>query len=265
MIQRRAMKRGKVIGAIVLVGAIAVVIAWRLGGPAGDATESNTGAGETASSGPPGSSSGAAAGLPDGVGLADGEVRVYRVDSAQSEVYWRIYRAGAFSRLGHNHVISIGDLEGTVSLDRDLSATEWTLRFPVQALVIDDPVLRARYGEDFESVPSEQDKDGTKTNMMTDRVLNGEVFTEIRLTGTGVDGTLENAELPLAVRLLGRTIEQSFPASITIEADTLTVEGEYRLTHADLGMEPFSAFGGAIAVGDDIDFSYRIHAVAGRQ
>jgi hypothetical protein len=69
--------------------------------------------------------------------------------------------------------------------------------------------------------------------------------------------------LPVTIEILGRTIEQSFPAAIEISGDSLTVTGEYRLTHEDLGMEPFSAFGGIIAVGNDIDFSYRIHAVAG--
>jgi hypothetical protein len=256
------MKRGKVIGAIVLVVAIALLVAERLGEPTVDQAGNDSGGGAAATAGRQAGSGGAAV-LPAGVGLAEGEVRVYTVDSAQSEVYWRIYRGGAFSALGHNHVISIGELNGSVALNSDLAATEWSIAFPVAGLVIDDPELRSRYGEEFESVPSEDDKAGTKTNMMTDRVLNGEVYAEIRLTGTGVNGSLANAELPVSIQMLGRTIDQVFPASITIGADSLTVEGRYRLTHADLGMEPFSAFGGAIAVGDDIDFSYRIHAVAG--
>lgn len=209
--------------------------------------------------------SGGAAELPAGVGPAEGETRVYTVDAAQSEVYWRIYRAGALASFGHSHVISIDELGGTVTLTDDLATTEWSIGFPVAGLVVDDPELRSRYGEEFESVPSEDDKAGTRTNMLTDRVLNGDVYRDIRLTGTGVNGSLVSAELPVEIEILGRTIEQTFPATITIGAESLTVEGEHRLTHADLGMEPFTAFGGAVAVGDDIDFSYRIHAVAGGQ
>jgi hypothetical protein len=248
----------------VLVVAITLVIAERLGEQPADLTD-NEGAGGPAAIARPQAGSGGAAALPDGVRPADGEVRVYTVDGTQSEVYWRIYRAGALASFGHSHVISIGELNGSVALNSDLAATEWSISFPVAGLVIDDAELRSRYGEEFESVPSDDDKAGTKTNMMTDRVLNGEVYSEIRLTGTGVNGSLASAELPVEIQMLGRTIEQVFPASITIGVDSLTVEGEYRLTHADLGMEPFSAFGGAVAVGDDIDFSYRIHAVAGGQ
>jgi hypothetical protein len=248
--------------------AIGLVIFQRMGERPDDNVEGAAGTGsESAVPGLTQSGSGnadsTAAALPANVEIGDGQVRVYTIDAAQSEVYWRIYRSGTFARLGHNHVISISELDGSVSLGNDLAAAEWNLRFPVEGLIIDDPALRERYGEDFESVPSEEDKAGTKTNMMTDRVLNGEVYTEISLTGTGVKGSLANAQLPVTIQMLGRSIEQSFPASITLDADALTVEGEYRLTHQDLGMEPFSAFAGAIAVGDEIDFTYRIHAVAG--
>jgi len=260
------MKRGKVIGAIVLIGAIGLILAQRLGGPAGDITDSDGGAPPAAGFAnidQPGAV-GASIDLSADVPLpAAGEQRVYVIDAAQSEAYWRIYRAGAMARFGHNHVISIEQFAGSVVLSNDLAAAEWNLSFSVADLVIDDPDLRALYGEDFESVPSEEDKAGTKTNMLTDRVLNGEAFSEISLSGRGVTGSLQRAELPVSIQMLGLTIDQSFPAAITITADTLTVEGEYRLTHADLGMEPFSLFGGAIAVGENVDFTYRIHAVAG--
>ena len=190
---------------------------------------------------------------------ADGSV-LYTLDPAESEVYWRIYRAGALARLGHNHVISLVDFEGSVSVAPEIADSTWELSFPVDGLVIDDPELRARYGEDFESVPDEDAKAGTKTNMLTDRVLDGANFPTIRLEGSGVVGSLEDASLPVSISIVGRTIEQTFPASITVTDDVVTVEGEYRLTHADLGLEPFSLMGGAMAVGDEIDFTYRLRA-----
>jgi len=267
------MKRGKLIGAVVLVGVIGLIIALQRGEPVNDITNGDSGAtiepptagsliGQTGAGG----ANSLQVELSGNANLpGEGEVRVYTIDAAQSEIYWRIYRSGALARLGHNHVISISELNGSVTLGSDLAIAEWNLSFPVDSLIIDEPELRARYGEDFESVPSENDKTGTKRNMMTDRVLNGEVYTEIELSGTGVTGPLDNAELPVSIQMLGRTIAQSFPAAISIGADTLTVTGEYGLTHEDLGMEPFSAFGGAIAVGAEIDFTYRIYAVAGGQ
>jgi hypothetical protein len=253
------MKRGTLIGAVVLVGAIGLIVAQRLGEP--DAQ----GRAPVADGPSPGLSvaqgqdpAAAASALP-----AAGEVRVYTVDPAGTEIYWRIYRAGPAARFGHNHVISAGELEGSVRLTSELAAAEWELRIPVAGLVVDDAAIRARHGEDFESAPSEDDKAGTRDNMLADRVLNGAAFPEIRLAGAGVEGPLENALLPVAIEILGRTIERSFPATIAIGADSLTVTGEYRLSHEDLGLDPFTALGGMMAVGEDIDFTYRIRAIAG--
>jgi len=250
------MKRGKLVGAIVLIVAIGIIIAERLGEgqPRNEPSDGEVLVAQVA-----GRDAGTAGAdvLP-----AAGEVRVYTIDAAQSEVYWRIYRAGTMARLGHNHVISVAGLEGGVRLGGDLAQAEWSLSFPVGELVIDDPGLRARYGEDFESVPSDRDKAGTRENMLTDRVLNGALFPEISLHGIGVEGPLDDAHLPVSIEMLGRTIEQSFPAAISLDGDSLTVTGEYRLSHEDLGLEPFTALGGLMAVGDNIDFTYRIHAIA---
>jgi hypothetical protein len=256
------MKRGQIIGVVALVVAIGLISIWLSttfddGAGLGSGGIADDTAQRAAPSAAPAGASAATAALPVG-----DEARVYAIDPAQSEVYWRIYRSGALARLGHNHVISVTELAGSVTLQSDLAAAEWELSFPVTALVVDDPQLRARYGEDFASVPSDDDKAGTKNNMLTDRVLNGTVYPQIRLEGHGVLGSLAEAQLPLTIEMLGRTIEQTFPASISITADTVTVNGEYRLTHADLGLTPFTALGGAMAVGENIDFTYRLHAVA---
>lgn len=248
------MRRGKVIGALVLLAAIGLIVGLWPGrtdrteppmpGEAADSTEVAQLAGPSP-------------------GRADAAPRLYTVDAAQSEVYWRIYKAGAMARLGHNHVISVGDLSGTVTVGSDPGAASWQLSFPVAALVVDDPEIRARHGEDFSSVPSDGDKEGTKRNMLTPEVLDAGIHPVIRLSGRGVFGTLDAAELPVTIEILGRVVERRFPGRISLSADGVTVSGEYRLTHADLGMTPFTALGGLMSVGEEIDFTYRIHAVAG--
>jgi polyisoprenoid-binding protein YceI len=261
------MHRGKIIGAGVLLVAVGLILAQQLGDSGVQApADTGTGAGNpptvnTRADIPAAQAGGAAlAALP-----AAGESRIYTIDPAQSEVYWRIYRAGALAAAAHSHVISMTDFTGSVTLASDLADAQWSLSFPVAGLVIDDPELRARHGEEFESVPSEDEKSGTRRNMLSDRLLNGEDFPAINLTGTGVLGSLAAAELPVTIEIVGNSVELAFPASIGLTANELIVTGEARFSHEDLGLTPFSAFAGAIAVADGIDFSYRIHAIAGGQ
>jgi polyisoprenoid-binding protein YceI len=196
-----------------------------------------------------------------GLAASAAEPGVYAVDAAESDIHWRVYKAGAFSRFGHNHVISAGELSGTVSYDGGDGRSSFELIVPVAGLVVDDPTLRARYGEDFSSEPSEDDIAGTRRNMLSETVLDGERHPQLRIRGRLASGELDAATFAVTIEMLGRTIDVTVPGKIVADGDALVATGEFRLTHADLGMEPFSVMMGALAVGEPLDFVYRVRAV----
>jgi hypothetical protein len=186
---------------------------------------------------------------------------VYRVDPAGSDIHWRVYKAGTFARFGHNHVVSVGELSGQVRRDPASGAGTVEITIPVAGLAIDDPALRSLYGEEFSSKPSEDDIAGTRENMLGDQVLDAEHYPMLRVQGR-VDGDArEEVTLALSVELLGRTVAVSVPCSIAVENDVLTASGEFRLTHAELGMEPFNVMLGALAVAPELDFSFAVRAL----
>jgi len=185
----------------------------------------------------------------------------YVVDPAQSDFHWLVYKAGAFSRFGHNHTIAVGGLSGNVLVNRgDLAKSQFDLQFAVGQLVVDDPALRSTLGEDFSSVPKPDDIAGTRKNMLSERVLDGEKYPQIRITGTGptTDGSMQ--ELAVKVEMLGRVIDLKVPTKVTIDGDQLRATGEFELNHADLGMQPFSVMAGALQVGEKLSFTYDIRA-----
>lgn len=185
----------------------------------------------------------------------------YRIDAAQSEIYWQVYKAGAFARLGHNHIISVEKLDGLVQVASALPQSRFEMTIPVADLVIDDPALRAGKGEDFASEPSEKDIDGTRRNMLGDKVLNGEQFPLLRIEGRNLSAVSMPATIDLTIGILGREVELTVPATVEIDAESVVASGTFSLSHADLGLEPFSVMMGALQVGEQIDFFYRIHAV----
>jgi polyisoprenoid-binding protein YceI len=190
------------------------------------------------------------------------DAQTYRIDIARSDIHWQVYKAGAFARLGHNHVISVGEGEGEVVVAADLAESTFELSVPVNGLVVDDPALRAGKGEDFASEPSEDDIAGTKQNMLSETVLNGEQFPVVRVSGSNLTGLGEGATLDLTFDLLGGSVTHTVPTHVTVEGDVLTATGEFSLQHEDLGMKPFSVMMGALQVGPQIDFIYHVHAVA---
>jgi polyisoprenoid-binding protein YceI len=185
----------------------------------------------------------------------------YVVDAAQSDLHWLVYKAGAFSRFGHNHTVAAGDLSGTVLVNRDdLAKSQLDLEFSVANLVVDDAALRSTLGEEFASVPSEDDIAGTRRNMLSERVLDGEKYPQIRITGTGPVMAGGMHELAVKVAMLGRNVDLKVPTEVTIEGDRLRAKGQFELNHAELGMKPFSVMAGALQVGETLSFSYDVTA-----
>jgi polyisoprenoid-binding protein YceI len=185
----------------------------------------------------------------------------YVVDPQSSDVHWLVYRAGAFARFGHNHVISIAAVAGEVSVDpADLARSSFTLEIPVMDLVVDDSALRKGLGEEFASEPSPDDVAGTRRNMLSERVLNAEAHPTLRVTGTGPVTRDGMQTLQMTVYLLGRAVELTVPTSVTLQGERLEASGAFELTHEQLGLEPFSVMGGALQVGNMMTFSYRIVA-----
>ena len=184
----------------------------------------------------------------------------YVIDSAASEIHWRIYKAGAFARFGHNHVIAIAEPTGTVNVAENLANSRIELTFDVAELSIDDAELRGRYGEEFESEPTEEDIAGTRTNMLTEQVLNGESFASISVAGSRLSGVGPEQTIDLTIALLGRTVMLTVPVDVSFDAAGLHATSQFRLLHEDLGMEPFSVMMGALQVAPEIDFTVDIRA-----
>jgi polyisoprenoid-binding protein YceI len=186
---------------------------------------------------------------------------VYTIDAAASDFHWLVYKAGAFARLGHNHVIRAGVLDGKVTVDGSNPVdSRFEIVIPVADLTIDDPALRSGLGEEFASVPTPDDIAGTRTNMLSERVLDGATFPMIRVTGTGPIDAQGAQTLKVEVELLGRTIDLTVPTKVSIEPERVEASGEFELNHADLGMQPFSVMMGALQVGEKLSFTYRIIA-----
>lgn len=187
---------------------------------------------------------------------------VYIVDSATSQIHWRVYKSGLLSGLGHNHVIAVAKPAGKVFLSQTLPESRIEMEINVANLIIDNPTLRSRYGEDFSSEPSADDIAGTRNNMLSKSVLNGTKFPNIKITGTALSGFGIGQTIDLVLQLLDLTINVNVPINVERPADgVIQVQSEFKITHDQLGLKPFRVMMGAMQVADEIDFSIRIRAV----
>ena len=186
---------------------------------------------------------------------------VYRIDPQTSDIRLLVYRDGALSTFGHNHVVSLKDFKGTIYLEPKLEQSRVELEIPVDRLIVDDAALRRLEGEDFANQPSKDDIASTRTNMLGDALLNAKQFATIKVTGTSGPIDANNfAMLNLSVQLLGREIKLTLPSTLKLEGDQLEASGAAELSHRQLGLKPFSALLGSLRVAEQMKFKYRIRA-----
>jgi polyisoprenoid-binding protein YceI len=186
---------------------------------------------------------------------------VYRINPQTSEVRLLVYRDGVLSTFGHNHVVSLKDFTGTIHLQPKLSQSRVELDIPVDRLIIDDAAVRRQEGEDFASEPSKEDAAATRTNMLSNALLNAKQFPAIKVTGTsGPVDARNSAMLALSVQLVGQEIKLTIPATLKLEGDQLEASGTVELSHKQLGLKPFSALLGSLRVAEQMKFKYRIRA-----
>lgn len=172
----------------------------------------------------------------------------------------RVYRDGPMQKLGHNHLISSDAVEGSIELRKPLTKSGFDLRLPLESLVVDDASARDGAGGDFANPVPQKDRDATRRNMLGESVLDAASQAVLRLTAEELSGEPGSYQARVRVALRGGERVISVPFTVNIEGGRLSAHANFRLTHADLGLVPFTVALGALRVRDDFEVNLRLEA-----
>ena len=195
---------------------------------------------------------------PEAPAPAPGPGTLFRV--VESDVTIEVYRDGPLAQLGHNHVIASTSLAGQVMLREPLSDSSFVLELPLTSLTVDEPARRSAAGDAFPDNLTEEDKAGTRRNMLSDALLDADQFPVVQLSSLAISPTATGLSARTRVTIAGREREIEVPIVVRPEGERLSVSGEFALTHAGLGLTPFSVAMGALRVRDDMRVVYRLVA-----
>jgi hypothetical protein len=203
------------------------------------------------------------------------EGKPYDIVSADSLLIVRVYRGGALASAGHNHVIASHDLSGAIYVPADPLRSSFEVHIPVATLTVDEKELRAReLSPDFPADVPESARQGTRRNMLGDALLDAAHHPEIvlralRLTNPAAapgqsapaTGAVTNTLLArVAVEVRGAERAVEVPVSYRLTGDALEISAQFPLRQSDLGLTPFTAMLGALAVQDEMRVSLQLLA-----
>ena len=177
---------------------------------------------------------------------------VFRIDPARSLVVIEARRGGSLARVGHDHVVASHDVQGYVAPD----AGRADLYVELDRLVVDEQPLRTEAG--FDTHPSQEDIDGTRTNML--KVLQAERYPFALVGATRADAGSGDSKMNVSVTLHGMSRVYPVPLKVDASAEEVQVTGRLVLNQTDFGIVPLSILGGAVQVQDEVRMRFEIRA-----
>jgi len=182
----------------------------------------------------------------------------WQVVAAHLEV--RVYRDGPMQKLGHDHLITTGSVAGEIALRDPVAASSFTLRVPLESLVVDDEAARAAAGGAFAAPVPAADAEGTRRNMLGEKLLDAARFPVMTLASESVTGGAAGYEARVRVSLAGSEHVVAVPFTLSVDSGRLEAHAGFHLTHADLGLQPFAVALGALRVRDDFEVDLTLEA-----
>ncbi|MYM39298.1 YceI family protein [Pseudoduganella sp. CY13W] len=170
------------------------------------------------------------------------------IDDAASQITIIVRRGGLLARLGHDHLVLVKNLQGSV----DPRSQRARLQFRLDEMEVDPAALRLAAG--LQPQPSAEAIAGTRRNMLT-RTLDAEHYPLVQL-----QAERQGEELALQITLHGVTRKLRVPATIISDGHKVQAEGSFTILQSDYGITPFAVMGGALAVQDQLELHYHLLA-----
>jgi hypothetical protein len=148
-------------------------------------------------------------------------------------------------------------LSGFIHIDPESQGSRADLYFRPYDLILDDPKTRADSGPEFSSHRSADDIAATKQRMLGPRQLDSNDHPFIRIL---VRPGRSEGEVVLEIAVRDQLARKTVPVSWHRDSQGLTVNSKFKIRHDELGLRPYSAFAGALAVAQQVDVSVVLFA-----
>lgn len=185
--------------------------------------------------------------------------RVLRLQPEASQIRIHVFRAGRSANLGHNHVLSAPQFEGSVYWpEQGLAGARFELVFRLDQLVFDVPSHRASLGPAFAAVLSDAAIAATREHMLGPDNMQADRFPLVRIRSLEISGEAPKFSALVAIELHGQTRELRLPLNVTGLAQRVSASGSFVLRQSDFGVRPYSVLGGLLAVQDDVMLEFSL-------
>ena len=190
---------------------------------------------------------------------ANSQEASYIFDPQASYIHIYTGAEGWLRSLSHEHQIAARGFEGEIFWSGLESKAVFTLN-PNDFLVDDDYERSISIDPDFRDSVAGFIQSGTRSNMLGSSVLEADIYKEIIIEITPVSFDSNSAVVDIGLTFKRKLFNTRQTIQLYADEDKLSVEADFELDHADLGLKPFSIPGGLSRVAESLRFHVVIEA-----
>lgn len=185
---------------------------------------------------------------------------LYLLDNQTSQILIKVSKTGILANLGHNHLLLVKEVLGTIHLYDSIKQSRVYIRFPVAAIEVDPNDLRKLGGEDYLKPIGKKDKQSTYRNLLSKKVLNAKAFPFITLSSVQIVGVEPELVMTTLIQIKDQTRTFDIPINLERADNHLCVSGKLSFQQTDFAITPFSIFLGALQVADELKLNFKVCA-----
>ena len=182
----------------------------------------------------------------------------YGFDDNDSLLYVQVYKDpdAAASGFAHDHVMRATNWTGFVTYNTsDINECSMQFSLPVHDLQVDEDAMRQLVG--YGDTISQSDREQIKEHMLADNQLNADQFPSISFESSGCQ-LLDEDTLRVTgnMSIVNEVRSWDVDIDFTIQSDTFYMSSVIDFTHSDFGIEPYSAFFGAVRNAEPLKITF---------
>ena len=190
----------------------------------------------------------------------------FAVDHDSSLLGFVNHKRGIASALIVDPLTYPSEYDLNIALNPSVESATFTVRYDVKNLQVAGPEVLQRWGRQILEAgatrkpleaPSRSRRRKIRNIVLSKKFMDAARYPEVRVKSLGIE-TISNGasdgrhthKMTIQITMHGKTVTTTFPSTVVLEGDRLTIDAAFPLKLSEFNIKPYSAFFGAVRFSD---------------
>ena len=190
----------------------------------------------------------------------------FTVDHDSSLLAFVNHKRGIASGLIVDPLTYPGEYDLNIALNPSIESATFTIRYDVKNIQVAGSKVLRRWGREILDsgatrkpleAPSPSRQRKIRNVILSKKFMDAARYPEVRVKSLGIEAISNGASerrhthtMTIQITMHGKTVTTTFPSTVVLEGDRLTIDAAFPLKLSEFNIKPYSAFFGAVRFSD---------------